>query len=190
MIPTAHTEVTMKIHCPSKHMPVWKQFVFSLKLLGLIINWAILLKVNPFSSHWELLFLIKQFSWFAILFMSHLRLKFAHLHHCFYKALVFYSLPVSPHNYIYFSVCFDVGQLEALSAPSKLSLWNDIHDSHHTSLRVWENVLVTLLKSLRHRHQTLVLKLMPARDKTDTALLQNEKKQTKTKTKIGKHRFL
>lgn len=120
MIPTAHTEVTMKIHCPSKHMPVWKQFVFSLKLLGLIINWAILLKVNPFSSHWELLFLIKQFSWFAILFMSHLRLKFAHLHHCFYKALVFYSLPVSPHNYIYFSVCFDVGQLEALLAPSYL----------------------------------------------------------------------
>lgn len=70
---------------------------------------------------------------------------------------------------------------EVLLDPSSLSLRNDIHDSHHTSLRPCGNVRVTVLWSLSHSHQTQTLapKPMPAHDKTDTALLQNEKnKQT------------
>ena len=38
MIPPAHTEATMKINGPSKHTPFGQEFVFSLQLLGTIIN--------------------------------------------------------------------------------------------------------------------------------------------------------
>ena len=87
-------------------------------------------------------------------------------------------------RFIFLSILM-FGVKEALSAPSRLSLRQDILDFHCSSFRLWENVLVTLLIILRHRHQMPVLKPMPAHDNINTAFFAKWKdKNQRGKTQV------